>query len=224
MNLYKVVKMCPDTQLISLYLDGELPSPWKEKMESHLAHCSGCSEKLENYKQLHHKLAKEDAELELFAAAKDRVWQNLQSAQTEQPVPQFAPRRLSGGFARRSDFLRQAPGMWRRRLSIPMPAAAAAAVVLAILAALLIRGGVSSQFPEAANARVILAADEALPAIIPAADITDMNGILQYLGSDGNEIIILRLPESSNFISSGEPAILRAADYQRNAAIQRRSR
>lgn len=214
--------MCPDTQLISLYLDGELPSPWKEKMEIHLAQCSGCSKKLEDYKQLHQKLTKEDADMELFAVAKDRVWQNLQSAQSAPQERRLD--RLNGGFARRSDFSRQASGMWRSRLSIPIPAAAAAAVVLAILAALMIRGGVNSQLPETANARFILAAEDAMPAIIPAADMTDINGILQYLGSDGNEIIILRLPESSSFISSGEPAILRAADYQRNTAVQRRNR
>jgi len=59
----------------------------------------------------------------------------------------------------------------------------------------------------------ILAAEEEIPEIIPAA--TDLNGVLQYLGADGSDIIILRLPESRNFSRSGDPAIIRAADYSR---------
>ena len=44
--------------------------------------------------------------------------------------------------------------------------------------------------------------------------ITDLNGVLQYLGNDDSpDIMIIRLPESRSFMSSGEPAIIRAADY-----------
>jgi len=43
--------MCPEPQLISIYLDNELPSPWKEKLESHLAECSSCREKLDGFKK-----------------------------------------------------------------------------------------------------------------------------------------------------------------------------
>jgi len=208
--------MCPDPQLLSIYLDGELPSPWKEKMENHFSNCSGCREKLDNYRQIHltmhqmmqQKLGNEAAaedppdEQDPIEAAKDRVWQNLLSAM-QQPEQRL----------RRRGFARPSRGMWQRRLSIPMPAAAAAAIVLAVLAALMLRGGFNRQLNDpSANARMILASEEALPAIIPAAD---MNGVLQYLGSDGADIIILRLPESSSFSSSGEPAILRAADYSR---------
>jgi hypothetical protein len=59
----------------------------------------------------------------------------------------------------------------------------------------------------------ILAAEEEIPGIIPAA--TDLNGVLKYLGADGSDIIILRLPENRNFSRSGDPAIIRAADYSR---------
>jgi hypothetical protein len=89
-----------------------------------------------------------------------------------------------------------------------LPAAAAAAVILVILAALLLR---SQPVEPDEKVNMILASEEALPGIIPA----DMNSVLQYLGSDGADIIILRLPESRSFISSGEPAIIKAADYPR---------
>jgi hypothetical protein len=44
--------------------------------------------------------------------------------------------------------------------------------------------------------------------------VSDMNGVIQYLGGeDTADIVIIRLPESQRFMSSGEPAIIRAADY-----------
>jgi hypothetical protein len=103
--------------------------------------------------------------------------------------------------------------VWRRRISIPLPAAAAAAAVLIVaMAAVWVRRPVEQP---AVIPHMALLSDEALngPDVVPIAD---MNGVLQYLGSkDSGDILILRLPESRNFMSSGEPAILKAADYTR---------
>jgi anti-sigma factor RsiW len=191
-------------------MDGELPSPWKEKMESHFSQCPSCKSKYENYKRLQ-KMFKKDttkerrtfvestaigsaeqplSEQEVLSVAKDRVWRNLQSRRR----------------------FRQGAGIFQRRLSIPLPAAAAAAaVILVILAALWIRSGFSSQYGEpSARANFVLASEEEIPGIIPAAG---MDGVLQYLGGDGTDIIIMRLPESKNFLRAGEPAIINASDY-----------
>jgi hypothetical protein len=44
--------------------------------------------------------------------------------------------------------------------------------------------------------------------------VADMNGVIQYLGNDDTaDIVIIRLPESKSFMSFGEPAIVKAADY-----------
>ena len=193
--------MCPEPQLLSIYMDGELPSPWKEKMESHLAECSGCREKFAEFKRPFEKTALPEyvsSEQEMMEATKDRVWQNLQTVVSQEnirPVRHFQ----SGA------------GILRRRVSIPLPAAAAAAIVIAVLAALWMSGGQSRRIDPASHTNMILASEEDLPGIIPV----DMNGVLQYLSSEGTDIIILRLPESRNFISSGEPAIINAADYTR---------
>jgi len=194
--------MCPDSQIISIYLDGELPSPWKEKMESHFSQCSMCREKLENLKRLQEMLRKDisaehaaaeqiSCEPEFIEAARDRVWRKLESRR----------------------HLKVRVGLWRRRLSIPLPTAAAAAVVILLLAAMWFRGGlVSKQAESAEMANFIFAAEEEMSGVIPAADI---NGVLQYLTSNGTDVIILQLPESTNFLRSGDPAIIRAADYSR---------
>jgi anti-sigma factor RsiW len=185
--------MCPDPQILSIYLDGELPSPWKEKMESHFLQCPACREKLENLKHLHELLNAGTGKTRV-EEARNRVWQKLESG-----------RRFRTGAR-----------LWRRRLSVPLPAAAAAAVIIALLATLWIRDeriknrGFAQYPQELVN--FAIAAEEEIPGVIPAADI---NGVLQYLTSDGADVIILRLPESRNFFRTGDPAIIRAADYSR---------
>ena len=43
---------CPDTSLFSAYVDGEVPSPWKEKLEEHLATCEKCRAVERRYRAL----------------------------------------------------------------------------------------------------------------------------------------------------------------------------
>jgi anti-sigma factor RsiW len=194
--------MCPDHQFLSVYLDGEMPSPWKEKMESHLEQCPRCRRRLESYRLISASVAGNGAEEETHAdaarvrEAQERVWRNLEERERFHH---------SGALIRRSS-------VWRRRISIPFPAVAAAAAVLVIATAAL---WVRRPAEPALIPNVTLASGENLqePEIVPIAD---MNGVLQYLGrEDEGDILILRLPESSNFMSNGEPAILKAADYSR---------
>ncbi len=194
--------MCPEPQLLSIYVDGELPSPWKEKMDAHLKECSSCREKFENFKKLREMFnkdasAKRISESEI-QSSKEKIWRNLEAKRRFTPYPRI----------------------WRRRISISIPAAAAAAVIIALITMFFSGGGNilnNGLAGKKANlndkSNVILAAEEEIPGIIPAA--TDLNGVLQYLGADSSDIIILRLPESRNFSRAGEPAIIRAADYSR---------
>jgi len=48
--------MCPDRQILSAYFDDEVPSPWKEKIASHVAECSECGKTLESYGALRNVL------------------------------------------------------------------------------------------------------------------------------------------------------------------------
>ncbi|MCL2209276.1 MAG: zf-HC2 domain-containing protein [Treponema sp.] len=195
--------MCPEPQLISDYMDGELPSPWKEKLESHLSECSVCREKLDSFRGFFNW--KHD-EQELMEESKKAVWKKLQS----RPVQTLRTYNA---------------GVWQRKLSVPLPAlAAAAAVVLLFGAMIWVRSGSANggntvnsfaNAPNVLNAHVetgewvSLNAYDTIPNMMPASD---LNSVLQYLGSDRAEIIIINLPES-NFTRSGEPAIIRAADY-----------
>ena len=198
--------MCPDQQLLSVYMDDELPSPWKEKMEAHLAECPVCVERLNLYRQLSVKPADIDIE-----TAKDRVWQNLRSRQSARRFQPF------NGNIRRS-------ALWQRRLSIPLPVAAAAAIIIMLAAALWFRGdqvnnnGFAMQQAEPADrTNLLFVAEEEIPTFMPIADI---NGVLQFLASDGTDVIILRLPENRSFSRTGEPEMIRAADYKRRSLVE----
>jgi anti-sigma factor RsiW len=201
-----VAQVCPDRQLLSVYFDGELPSPWKEKMEAHIAGCSACARRLEEYRRIS-ATGEPDAGLE---PAKERVWQKLE------PVVDRAVEAPA-----RPPSVRWGRGVWRRNVSIPLPAAAAAAAAIVLLIALAFLLVLRITGTEEMSG-MTFASDAELdaPGVIPVADMED---VLQYLGSrDNGEIIILRLPESRNFVNYGEPAIIKAADYSRTVPGRRR--
>jgi anti-sigma factor RsiW len=219
--------MCPDPQLLSIYLDRELPSPWKEKLETHLLECSECKEKLKTFTNLQELFKKNTplkrmyaektevstdfafSEYKLMEKAKERIWQKLESGHRISPIRLVHNDRYSGSY-----------NIWKSKVSIPIPAAAAAAIIIALLSVFGFRGGSGSSnnafayqpVESVERANFVLAAEEEMPGIMPTGN---LNSVLQYLGVDRSEIIILQLPESRSFSRSGEPAIIRSADYRR---------
>jgi hypothetical protein len=107
--------------------------------------------------------------------------------------------------------------VWRRTISIPLPAAAAIVLLIALAFLIVLRvtgteGMSGMTFASEAELDT--------PGIIP---VSNMEDVLQYLGNrDNGEVIILRLPESRNFVNYGDPAIIKAADYSRAMPGRRR--
>jgi hypothetical protein len=201
--------MCPDRQILSVYLDQELPSPWKEKLEDHLAACPLCRDRLAQYQRASAFLGNSEptalaAETTPLAAAGstldtvgERVWQNIT---------------LRHGGAH-SEFFRDKPVIWRRSVPVPFPIAVAAAAVLALSFAAVFRNIPSAETPSP-DSTLAAGLDLGVQGIVPASD---FDGVLQYLGqSDTPDLMLIRLPESRNFMSSGEPTIINASDYSRS--------
>ncbi|HCC36156.1 MAG TPA: hypothetical protein DEQ14_00265 [Treponema sp.] len=199
--------MCPDRQLLSVFFDGELPSPWKEKMESHLAVCPRCRSLLESYRKVSVHALKPAQSVpggaECLARAQARVWRNLEE-------------KASGKTA---DFANAR--FWGRSISIPLPAAAAAVLAVLFAAFWVMRPQDKTTLPNMTLASEEYSIESAgsgggqgfdSPGMNTAAN---LNEVLQYLGNRDSGDIILRLPESRNFSSSGQPAIIKAADYSR---------
>jgi hypothetical protein len=200
-------KVCPDHQLLSVYFDGELPSPWKEKMESHLAVCPHCAKQLQTYQNMRLAACEEETAL---VSAKERVWQKLEQGNDS----------ADGGSADDNavkNWRRSYPGngaVWRRRISIPIPVAAAAVVMMGVLAFFMgIRVMGAPENPGMAGGMTFASeAEFDMPGIISASD---MENLMQFFDNrDTSDTIILHLPEFSGF-DYGEPAILTAADYSR---------
>jgi len=184
--------MCPDRQIICLYLDGELPSPWDGKMEAHLESCEECRSALAGYKSIKNYLSGDKEKT--LAEAQERVWQKLTAPGL---VVSREPRKAR---------------IWSRNISLPLPAAAAAALVFVVLVALL---GVRSLSQPGLVQEQIAASGIGLTDN-GMVNIQDMAGVLQYLSSqDNGDFMVIRLPESRTFSKIGEPALINAADYSR---------
>lgn len=109
--------MCPEQNLFSALCDGEVPSPWRERLEQHLQTCTACAQRM-------HK------------------WRALGSV-LRQPVPELTGERLEASFAslveKRQDALQRGLGTAQRRrevkrwlgtsIKVPLPALAAALFV-----------------------------------------------------------------------------------------------
>ncbi|MDR3174168.1 MAG: hypothetical protein LBU19_07960 [Treponema sp.] len=202
--------MCPDRQILSVYLDGELPSPWKEKMENHLASCSLCRKTVETWKRI-------SGEMRVEGDPGERVWERIcRRIEDAEDTKKFhageGAEILPSG---RGDFS-VLGNLWRRRVILPLPAAAAmaaaAAVIVLVLGSMAFRPSQGPVVPLSAISSLETAGiDMELNNIRP---LNDVSGVLQYLEStDSNDIVIIRLPESRSFQSAGEPKMLRAADY-----------
>ncbi|MDR0411633.1 MAG: zf-HC2 domain-containing protein [Treponema sp.] len=189
--------MCPEQQLLSVYFDGELPSPWEEKMETHVASCAKCASRLAKFSVCSEGLRKEDGKPSYEEEAKERVLRNL--------APYFE---------------RCKPAFWSRSISLSLPTvAAAAAVFIFVFVFALVRFFSPAQMPQSASmASMENGVEMDVQDIVPPSDI---NGFMQYLRQqNGSEYVIIRLPETKNFTSSGDPLIIRAADYPRRAGVR----
>jgi hypothetical protein len=206
-------KMCPDKQFLSVYFDGELPSPWKERMEEHFETCSECRRNLEVYRKMSGCLntdgegdaATKAPDTVVVEAAAARVWERLE----------YRRKSESGGLRR---FL---PARIPQALTAAAAGAIAATAIICFM--LLFSQGQNGKndVPELAgisgNFAGMISSDHYLdtPDIIPASN---MNDVLRYLeNDDSSNIVIIKLPERKKFSRYGEPAFINAADYSRRS-------
>lgn len=189
--------MCPDPEILSVYLDNELPSPWKERLEEHMRSCEACSAHLARLQGVSVFMREEAANSDLAAAAASaRIRERL-----EQNSPSRKPNVKSGGLTISLPDLSR----FARPVTIPFPVAAAAAAVFALMAFLVFRPFSRSQ----SSIPRIAAQEETIPTM-------DIPAILRYLeareGSDG--VMVIQLPDSGSFVPTGEPTLIKAADYR----------
>ena len=114
--------MCPDETLLTAYVDGEVPSPWKERIEEHLRDCDRCRTRVAGYRALRDRLREGDViAADRLGAAAARVRAGL----SEGP--------------RRASILERFPALaalGSRRISVPLPLLAASLLLFVFFAGL----------------------------------------------------------------------------------------
>lgn len=68
---------CPENDIHSVYLDGELPPVYMAEYESHLAGCEKCRAKLDSLRGLHEKLSADSASITLDSTALEESFRRL---------------------------------------------------------------------------------------------------------------------------------------------------
>lgn len=224
---------CPDADLYSAYVDGEVPSPWKEKLEAHMAACPECKKRVDRYSALHTLLKKEA--LAVDQAFLDSSWERLRA----RAAVSSNERGIRSGKA----FLFNP-----ERMSVRMPLPALAAMLLFALfvpAAFIARNPDRSQqndiqyaalVSQAKQLQTISTSNDVYSPDLPAATIVSgslaankdnlfrMISLAQQFATEKNlfsdgEIIIIRLPDLTHFSNSGdfltknEEPLLRTASF-----------
>jgi anti-sigma factor RsiW len=198
--------MCPDRELLSAYVDGEVPSPWRERIAEHLASCPSCASAAEGYAALGRAIRADvpAGEAQALSRVRDRLEARL-AAMDESAGGSVVPFR---------------PALWKRSVRLPLPIAAAAALVA------LAAGGAATvlAFGQRGQGIAVAASQQAIatPAIAsPTSQPSSMDELLRYLDAhDAQVTITMNLPTGTRFDDSGEPVIIRASQESPGTTVQ----
>ncbi|MBN2738095.1 MAG: zf-HC2 domain-containing protein [Spirochaetales bacterium] len=182
--------MCPEKELLSAYYDGELESPWSDRIRDHLKICEECAAKINGFKELSIFL-KSDSEPSV-AEVMGRVRQTIQA-------PEYKWR----------------SHLWDRRVSLPMPLLAVAAVFLIVVGFLF---AYRVAVPVSTPSQVIVSTDNSGRTELQiSAPVQDMETLIKLLEEQGSfEEVIFQLPSEGEIWSQGEPELIRAVDFNRS--------
>jgi len=186
--------MSPEKDFISAFLDGEVPSPWKERLEKSIEQDSRFRALYESHAEVH-RLLGELPEPD-FAEARSRVWEKLQESIESAPLPVRAGHRPGNPVP-----------VWRRRVAVPLPVAVAAAAIVVVFAAFTIFRFVEGS---GSNGAVMAQSVEGLNVTVNVKDVEQLLDILN--GQNKIREVKIELPEPHQFKLMGEPLLLRASD------------
>jgi hypothetical protein len=222
--------MCPDKEILSEFFDNEVPSPWKEQIESHLAICPSCRATVGVWARFDTVIQAPSA----VGGAEERVWEAV-SASIDAESSLRSPGLFSGRRAGHGAISRAVRGgFWGRRVSVPVPALAgimAAACALIVAVPLLVLRGPANPMRSPVRAFAAVETERAQSLQHEAGSVTvipdenalanpmnaqtaTLQDVLRYLGSaDSGDFVILQLPDKP-FKPAGDPAFVTTVDYK----------
>ncbi len=183
--------MCPDKQIISAYVDGEVSGKYEQNILKHCNGCEECNETLNYYRSLkEHLEALTDPDISL---SQKRVYSRIQAHIREEESRR--QRRFS-----LKDF-------WKESVSLPAPLVALTTVLFFVLLGGFIVFLYTAKTPEIAS----------FEARVPSKveiDAGSLEELAKYFEADSISIQIeMKLPDNSRFEILGEPQFLRKADF-----------
>ena len=175
--------MCPDREILSAFVDGEVPSPWDKKILVHLGSCEACSGVVRDYRTASERLAASSgAEPE---EARRAVWSRLSESARQ----------------------RGAEPIWRHRFAVPLPLAAAAILAVAVLSTLVL----TSRRENNVLRMAIFAASELTPPANQASAMESVLQFLD--AQDSRITVTVQLPPGAGLETFGKPVFLKAPDF-----------
>lgn len=183
--------MCPDDALLSAFVDGEIPSPWKERMESHVAGCAACSRKVGGMRALGASLRalETGTETAILSAAKARIGASIDFGMAGRPTGR--------GIAERVLYF------WSRRVALPMPALAAGLLAIVFFAGLTF--GIITPFAKAS--RLMASASTVI-----SPDSATLEMMAQYMKQSSVQPVMIEMPKESEFSQLGNPVVMTSFD------------
>jgi len=181
--------MCPDREILSAWLDGEIDAPWDRALEEHVGSCPECRALLERLEAVRRTLL-------------------------EAPVPDWRPamERVRSSLVARGFASEKAAPVWRRRVSMPVPLAVAACLLVMVLAGALAVSVIQSSFGMVRITRQGSGGTE----IRIAAPVGDLEALLQSLDKDAGSLEgVIRLPKDVQLLPVGEPRMGKATEFSR---------
>ena len=165
--------MCIDSQMLSAYLDGELPEPYRTQVEEHLEHCAACRKHLEDMKALDKRILDAAFSEELLLRNKDRIYSLLDRKYFQ-----------SG---KKVSFIRR-----RLEISLPSLITAAAAVVFIFIGGFMFFGTSAEQTEDILPSFALQADSSNVHYVSDTAGLDNytLEEILQYLDSKGYNVDI----------------------------------
>ena len=200
--------MCPEPGLISAWVDGEVPSPWKERIAAHVATCAGCAARVARYRRLSGLLSAgapvdEPAIVSrIEASLGGRLDGRVEAPMATAALAATADLGREGPDASRAGH----PRFWGRNIPLPLPVAIAAGAIFLFFAGVAATSFIRPAKPEIQT----LAASEIKPTDSQAAN---MEALVHYLESQNAQVnLTIQLPSGTTFDSSGKPFVMKATD------------
>ncbi len=170
--------MCPDREILSAYLDGEVESPWKETVADHIGGCEACRSQLSRMEETR-RLLREGGARDL-----------------EGPMERIRERILSQGFRRPVVI-----PFWRRQLVVPIPIAGAVSALVVFLAFAL----VVSLFRQNIGTVQITRAPAGATEIRIAAPVGNLETLLKSFDTQDSNQDVITIPKDYRLSNVGEP-------------------